>query len=171
MIGDAHIPGLLVTPHRSAPTTGATRPLFTVLPRQAQQQGLPALVTGTDAGTFGPGDGGTGGLDRWSGRRRCHVAGGHERDRDRRWCGDRLRLSDGPAERAPVESADAPGRGGSMNARPTISRVPVPDLCSLWAETPTAPMNIALIGVLYQEQLTGGRNASPDQVLQLVRGA
>lgn len=31
-------------------------------------------------------------------------------------------------------------------AQATITRVPVPDLCALWAETRTAPMNIALIG-------------------------
>jgi hypothetical protein len=30
----------------------------------------------------------------------------------------------------------------------SIVRVPVPDLCALWAETATAPMNIALIGAV-----------------------
>jgi hypothetical protein len=30
----------------------------------------------------------------------------------------------------------------------SIERVPVPDLCALWAETSTAPMNIALIGAV-----------------------
>ena len=36
-----------------------------------------------------------------------------------------------------------------------IERVPVPDLCALWAETTTAPMNIALIGVLEGSRLMG----------------
>jgi hypothetical protein len=35
-----------------------------------------------------------------------------------------------------------------------ILRVPVPDLCALWAETATPPMNIALIGVVDGEPLT-----------------
>ena len=35
----------------------------------------------------------------------------------------------------------------------SIDRVPVPDLCALWAETSTAPMNIALIGVVETEPL------------------
>ena len=30
-----------------------------------------------------------------------------------------------------------------MSAENTITRVPVPDLCCLWAEAPAAPMNIA----------------------------
>ena len=34
-----------------------------------------------------------------------------------------------------------------------IERVPVPDLCALWAESSTAPMNIALIGVVEAEPL------------------
>jgi WS/DGAT/MGAT family acyltransferase len=44
-------------------------------------------------------------------------------------------------------------------AAETIVRVPVPDLCTLWAEGPTSPMNIALIGVLDGAALTdqGGR--------------
>jgi hypothetical protein len=37
---------------------------------------------------------------------------------------------------------------------PTINRVPVPDLCTLWAETPTAPMHMALIGALDERELT-----------------
>jgi diacylglycerol O-acyltransferase len=36
-----------------------------------------------------------------------------------------------------------------------IERVPVPDLCALWAETATAPMNIALIGVVEGSPLMG----------------
>ena len=36
-----------------------------------------------------------------------------------------------------------------------IDRVPVPDLCALWAETTTAPMNIALIGVVEGAPLMG----------------
>lgn len=36
-----------------------------------------------------------------------------------------------------------------------LDRVPVPDLCALWAETATAPMNIALIGVVEGAALTG----------------
>jgi diacylglycerol O-acyltransferase / wax synthase len=42
-----------------------------------------------------------------------------------------------------------------MCAAKAITRVPVPDLCCLWAETPTAPMNIALIGVFDGGALTG----------------
>ena len=38
----------------------------------------------------------------------------------------------------------------------TIARVPVPDLCALWAETRTAPMNIALIGTFDSASLTDG---------------
>jgi diacylglycerol O-acyltransferase / wax synthase len=36
-----------------------------------------------------------------------------------------------------------------------IERVPVPDLCALWAETATAPMNIALIGAVEGSPLIG----------------
>jgi hypothetical protein len=36
-----------------------------------------------------------------------------------------------------------------------IARVPVPDLCCLWAEEAATPMNIALIGVLDGKPLTG----------------
>jgi diacylglycerol O-acyltransferase / wax synthase len=46
----------------------------------------------------------------------------------------------------------------------TIERVPVPDLCALWAETPTAPMNIALIGVVEAEPLL-----APDGTVALDR--
>ncbi|HEX3197900.1 MAG TPA: wax ester/triacylglycerol synthase domain-containing protein, partial [Propionibacteriaceae bacterium] len=35
----------------------------------------------------------------------------------------------------------------------SIERVPVPDLCALWAESSTTPMNIALIGVVEAEPL------------------
>jgi hypothetical protein len=38
-------------------------------------------------------------------------------------------------------------------AADSTERVPVPDLCALWAETSTAPMNIALIGVVETEPL------------------
>jgi len=53
----------------------------------------------------------------------------------------------------------------------TINRVPVADLCSLWAQTPTTPMNIALIGVLDQVTLTGGVDSSCEDVLGRVRTA
>ena len=46
----------------------------------------------------------------------------------------------------------------------SIVRVPVPDLCALWAETATAPMNIALIGVMEGIPLTG-----PDGAVALAR--
>jgi hypothetical protein len=46
----------------------------------------------------------------------------------------------------------------------SIVRVPVPDLCALWAETATAPMNIALIGVVEGIPLTG-----PDGAVALAR--
>ena len=46
----------------------------------------------------------------------------------------------------------------------SIVRVPVPDLCALWAETATAPMNIALIGVMEGIPLIG-----PDGVVALAR--
>ena len=45
-----------------------------------------------------------------------------------------------------------------------IKRVPVPDLCALWAETETAPMNIALIGVVDGSPLIG-----PDGAIALDR--
>ncbi len=45
-----------------------------------------------------------------------------------------------------------------------IVRVPVPDLCALWAETATAPMNIALIGVVEGIPLIG-----PDGAVALTR--
>lgn len=38
-------------------------------------------------------------------------------------------------------------------------RVPVPDLCALWAETTTAPMNIAFIGVVEEEPLLASDGA------------
>ena len=41
-------------------------------------------------------------------------------------------------------------------AQATITRVPIPDLCALWAETRTAPMNIALIGTFDSASLTDG---------------
>ena len=45
-----------------------------------------------------------------------------------------------------------------------IGRVPVPDLCALWAETAPAPMNIALIGVVEGSPLMG-----PDGAIALDR--
>ena len=42
---------------------------------------------------------------------------------------------------------------------PPIVRVPVPDLCALWAETTTALMNIALIGVVEEEPLLASDGA------------
>lgn len=42
-----------------------------------------------------------------------------------------------------------------MCAARAITRVPVPDLCCLWAETPAAPMNIALVGIFDGGPLTG----------------
>jgi diacylglycerol O-acyltransferase len=42
-----------------------------------------------------------------------------------------------------------------MCAAKAITRVPVPDLCCLWAETPAAPMNIALIAIFDGDALTG----------------
>ncbi|HLM20874.1 MAG TPA: SRPBCC family protein [Propionibacteriaceae bacterium] len=45
-----------------------------------------------------------------------------------------------------------------------IERVPVPDLCALWAETEMAPMNIALIGVVEESPLIG-----PDGAIALDR--
>jgi diacylglycerol O-acyltransferase len=45
-----------------------------------------------------------------------------------------------------------------------IVRVPVPDLCALWAETPAAPMNIALIGVI-----DGAPLMAPDGTVALPR--
>jgi hypothetical protein len=56
-----------------------------------------------------------------------------------------------------------------MSATRRIARVPVPDLCCLWAETPTAPMNMALIGVLDTAELTGDADASGAEVLRRVR--
>lgn len=60
----------------------------------------------------------------------------------RTWEGD-LRRVKALAERdTAVVSKIGPSGGVS------IARVPVPDLCALWAETRSAPMNIALIGVV-----------------------
>ena len=44
------------------------------------------------------------------------------------------------------EASTAPQTDATEPA--SIGQVPVPDLCGLWAETATAPMNIALIGVV-----------------------
>jgi diacylglycerol O-acyltransferase len=53
----------------------------------------------------------------------------------------------------------------------SITRVPVPDLCTLWAETPATPMNIALMGVLHQGDMAGAANGDDWAVLEQVRGA
>jgi diacylglycerol O-acyltransferase len=53
-------------------------------------------------------------------------------------------------------------RGATRPA--SIVRVPVPDLCALWAEAATAPMNIALIGVVERAPLVG-----PDGAVALAR--
>lgn len=49
---------------------------------------------------------------------------------------------------------DIPTANQAESADAFIGRVPVPDLCALWAETATAPMNIALIGVVEGSPLT-----------------
>jgi diacylglycerol O-acyltransferase / wax synthase len=49
-----------------------------------------------------------------------------------------------------------------------VTRVPVPDLCCLWAETDTTPMNIALVGTLDAGPLVDDRGAV---VIDRVRGA
>jgi diacylglycerol O-acyltransferase len=60
------------------------------------------------------------------------------------------------------EASTAPQTDATEPA--SIVRVPVPDLCALWAETATAPMNIALIGVMEGIPLTG-----PDGAVALAR--
>jgi Wax ester synthase-like Acyl-CoA acyltransferase domain len=52
-----------------------------------------------------------------------------------------------------------------------IRRVPVPDLCALWAETRAAPMNIALLGVLDEHWGAGGEPADPAEVVSRIRSA
>jgi diacylglycerol O-acyltransferase len=52
-----------------------------------------------------------------------------------------------------AESARASGvapSGGAVTTEPAVRRVPVSDLCALWAETRHAPMNIALVGLLQE---------------------
>ena len=58
-----------------------------------------------------------------------------------------------------------------MSATRSITRVPVPDLCTLWAETATAPMNIALIGVLHGLASSGPDTGDAWAVLASVRAA
>jgi diacylglycerol O-acyltransferase len=53
---------------------------------------------------------------------------------------------------------------GGATETASIVRVPVPDLCALWAESATAPMNIALIGVVEGAPLT-----RPDGTVDLAR--
>jgi diacylglycerol O-acyltransferase / wax synthase len=60
-------------------------------------------------------------------------------------------------ERSTIPRTGTPGPS-------SIVRVPVPDLCALWAEAATAPMNIALIGVVERASLVG-----PDGVVALAR--
>ena len=49
---------------------------------------------------------------------------------------------------------------------PAVRRVPVPDLCCLWAETDATPMNIALMGTIDAEPLV---DANGEVALELVR--
>jgi diacylglycerol O-acyltransferase / wax synthase len=49
-------------------------------------------------------------------------------------------------------TADHP-TGTAGRRQVAVSRVPVPDLCCLWAETETTPMNIALVGTLEAAKL------------------
>jgi diacylglycerol O-acyltransferase len=56
-------------------------------------------------------------------------------------------------ESAPASGA--PPSSGTVMAEPAIRRVPVPDLCALWAETRHAPINIALAGLLDEHALAG----------------
>ncbi len=51
---------------------------------------------------------------------------------------------------------DPPAVQNSPAAAKAITRVPVPDLCCLWAETVAAPMNIALVGIFDGDALTDG---------------
>jgi diacylglycerol O-acyltransferase / wax synthase len=60
------------------------------------------------------------------------------------------------------EASTAPQTDATEPA--SIVRVPVPDLCALWAETATAPMNIALIVVMEGIPLIG-----PDGAVALAR--
>src|SRR3982751_1129138 len=71
------------------------------------------------------------------------------------------------------ESARAPGvarPGDAATAEPAVRRVPVPDLCTLWAETRHAPMNIALVGLLDQAALAGS-SVEASTVVTHVRAA
>jgi Wax ester synthase-like Acyl-CoA acyltransferase domain/Polyketide cyclase / dehydrase and lipid transport len=67
-----------------------------------------------------------------------------------------------------VKALLEPHRSTAVQAAPMddtfIERVPAPDLCALWAETATAPMNIALIGVVEGSPLRG-----PDDAIALDR--
>jgi diacylglycerol O-acyltransferase / wax synthase len=63
-------------------------------------------------------------------------------------------LEDGAATASKTDAAVGM-RPEPVEGHTTIVRVPVPDLCALWAETPTAPMNIALIGVVDGAPLMG----------------
>ena len=63
-----------------------------------------------------------------------------------------------------VEDQGALGGGGSA----AVIRVPVPDLCCLWAETDATPMNIALVGTLAGEALV---NEDGEVSLARVRAA
>lgn len=53
-----------------------------------------------------------------------------------------------PALRMPSAAESSRGERREGQAPWRVSRVPVPDLCCLWAETDATPMNIALVGTL-----------------------
>lgn len=53
--------------------------------------------------------------------------------------------------------AMAERRGNRGGRRSVLTRVPVPDLCCLWAETETAPMNIALVATFDAARLVDDR--------------
>src|SRR2546423_6158995 len=72
------------------------------------------------------------------------------------------------------ESARASGvapSGGAVTAEPGVKRVPVPDLCALWAETRHAPMNIALVGILDQVAPATPGSVDASTVVPRVRAA
>jgi diacylglycerol O-acyltransferase len=70
------------------------------------------------------------------------------------------------AVKAQIETA--PGAAvAAVSRTPTIRRVPVQDLCTLWAETRSTPMNMALIGVL--ENRDENAASEPDMTALLAR--
>jgi diacylglycerol O-acyltransferase len=71
-------------------------------------------------------------------------------------------------------SAGAPGVSpteGPVTAESAVRRVPVPDLCALWAETRQAPMNIALVGVLDRATPAGPGCVDASTVVASLRAA